>query len=97
MVTHILTKIENDLWSYRKDYMRGDAIASLIFKNPVLSEQYDKLYDELGRAIEAQDIMVKQYNMRVIKEEPLILDSDDEWGFAVAYDIEWDGLSEEEL
>lgn len=97
MVTHILTKIENDLWSYRKDYMRGDAICSLIFKNPVLSEQYDKLYDELGRACEAQDIMVKQYNMRVIKEEPLILDSDDEWGFAVAYDIEWDGLSEEEL
>lgn len=92
MVTHILIKVQD--YSVPKARARNEAIDGLIIKTPALDKQYEEVYYEVCNVDKAREIIIARHNTAIVKEEPLLLNSEDEWGFAIAYDIEWDGLGE---
>lgn len=93
MITHIKVDVDYENVSYTKKYYEDAALSCLAWSYSALEE----ICDKLGTYKKQADMMREKYHAKIVSAKPLVLDSDDEWRFAIAYDIEWDGINEEEL
>ena len=91
VITHVKVDVDYENVSYTKKYYEDVALNDLADSYPALEE----ICCKLGRYSEIADMMRAKFHARIINAKPLVLDSDDEWLFAIAYDIEWDGIEEE--
>lgn len=91
VITHVKVDVDYENVSYTKKYYEDAALSNLAYHYPALEE----ICDKCGTYDKQADMMREKYHARIVNAKPIVLDSDDEWRFAVAYDIEWDGIKEE--
>lgn len=91
VITHVKVDVDYENISYAKKYYEDVALADLAYRYPALEE----ICDECGTYEEQADMMREKYHAKIVNAKPLVLDSDYEWRFAIAYDIEWDGIEKE--